>query len=66
MNTSTTYGQRSCLFCGKQAELDAAREKVTAKVAEPVALKHLQKENTRLKSYVKELEERLQACGAMV
>lgn len=50
----------------KQAELDAAREKVTAKVAEPVALKHIQKENTRLKSYVKELEERLQACGAMV
>lgn len=50
----------------KQAELDAAREKVTTKVAEPVALKHIQKENTRLKSYVKELEERLQACGAMV
>lgn len=50
----------------KQAELDAAREKAPAKGAEPVALKHLQKENTRLKSYVKELEERLQACGAMV
>lgn len=136
MNTGTTYGQRTCLFCGKtfeartlyqffcslecriqrrrqqkaayrarckdriaalkkrvaeleesrkeleqlhaelehtqlelarkQAELDAALEKVTAKVAEPVAVKHIQKENTRLKSYVKELEERLQACGAMV
>lgn len=50
----------------KQTELDAAREKVTAKAAEPVAVKHIQKENTRLKSYVKELEERLQACGAMV
>lgn len=47
-------------------KLDAAREKVTAIAAEPVAVKHLQKENTRLKSYVKELEERLQACGAMV
>ena len=52
----------------KQSELDAAREKGAEKGAEPVEVKLLsaQKENRLLKSYVKELEERLQACGAMV
>lgn len=50
----------------KQTELKAAQNTGTAKVAEPATMKHLQKENTYLKSYVKDLEERLQACGAIV
>ena len=50
----------------KLTELKAAQDTVTAKVDDPVPLKHIREENTRLKSYVKELEERLQACGAMI